>query len=149
MIIPEDTIMNLTKLKEQLLELGKKVGLQVQEETAKQITLHSEITAKNYFENSIYLRTTIYESGTWHLFLTFDEMERTYDKFYLINNFNTEHPWFKAYISNINNKDFLDLHYAALTLKDETEIINAFGYLLNDLLSEETLKLLKPILISE
>lgn len=141
--------MNLINLKEQLLEMGKKVGLQIQEEDAQSITLHSQITAKDYFENSIYLRVTIYSSGTLHMFLTFDEIERTYDSLYLINNFNAEHPWFKAYIANINDKDFLELHYSSLALKDEPEVINTFGYLLNNLLSEDTLKILKPILIHE
>lgn len=140
--------MNLLNLKEHLLEMGKKVGLQVQEETAQQITLHSQITAKNYFDNSIYLRMTVYESGTLHIFLTFDEMERTYDNLYLINNFNAEHPWFKAYIASINGKDFLELHYSSLSLKDEAEVTNSFGYLLNNILEEETLKLLKAILLS-
>ena len=46
--------MDLIKLKEQLLEMGKRIGLQVQEETAQNITLHSQITAKDYFDNSIY-----------------------------------------------------------------------------------------------
>ena len=45
--------MNLTSLKERLLEFGKTIGLQVQEETKDSITLHSQIVAKDYFENSI------------------------------------------------------------------------------------------------
>ena len=138
--------MNLTRLKEQLLEMGKSIGLQVQEENANNITLHSQITAKNYFDNSIYCRITIFSSGTIHMFLTFDEIERTYDNLYLINNFNAEHPWFKAYIANINDKDFLELHYASLALKDEKEVVNTFGFLLSNLLDEDTLKLLQPII---
>ena len=145
----EVTSMNLTSLKEQLLEMGKKIGLQVQEENAQSLTLHSQIMAKDYFDNSIYCRITIYSSGTLHMFLTFDEIERTYDNLYLINNFNAEHPWFKAYISNINDKDFLELHYSSLALKDEPEVINTFGFLLSNLLSEDTLKILKPILTAE
>ena len=141
--------MNLVKLKEQLLEMGQKIGLQVQEENAESVTLHSQIMAKEYFDNSIYCRLTVFSSGTMHLFLTFDEIERTYDSLYLINNFNAEHPWFKAQIANISDKDFLELHYAAVALKDESDVINSFGFLLNDLLSEETLKNLKPILINE
>ena len=140
--------MNLNKLKEQLLEMGKKIGLQVQEEDAQSLTVHTELVAKDYFDNSIYLRATIYASGTFHLFLTFNEIERTYDNLYLINNFNAEHPWFKAYIANINDKDYLELHYAVLALKDEDEAINTFGFLLNNLLSEDTLKILNPIINS-
>ena len=141
--------MDLIKLKEQLLEMGQKIGLQVQEENAQSLTLHSQILAQDYFDNSIYCRLTVFASGTLHLFLTFDELERTYDSFYLINNFNAEHPWFKAYIANINDKDYLELHYSSVVLKDENDVINTFGFLLNDLLSEETLKNLKPILLSK
>ena len=138
--------MDLIKLKEQLLEMGKKIGLQVQEETKESLTLHSQITAKDYFNNSIYFRLVVFSSGTLHMFLTFDEIERTYDNLYLINNFNAENPWFRAYISNINDKDYLELHYASVALEKEAEVIDSFGFLLNDLLNENTLKYLQPIL---
>ena len=138
--------MDLIKLKEQLLDMGKRIGLQVQEETAQNITLHSQITAADYFDNSIYFRLVVYSSGTLHMFLTFDEIERTYDNLYLINNFNAENPWFKAYITNINDKDYLELHYVALGLEKEAQVLDSFGFLLNDLLSENTLKYLNPIL---
>ena len=140
--------MNLTKVKEQLLEMGKSIGLQVQEENAQNISLHSQITAKDYFDNSIYCRITIFDSGTFHMFLTFDPMEKTYDNLFLINHFNAEHPWIKAYIDNINDKDYLELHYSALSLKDEREVVDTFGYMLNNLLREDTLKLLQPIITS-
>ena len=83
------------------------------------------------------------------MFLTFDEIERTYDNFYLINNFNAEHPWFKAYIVNVNDKDFLELHYATLSLEKEAQVLDTFGFLLNDLLIDNTLKFLNPILHGE
>lgn len=137
--------MNLTSLKEQLLKNGEKIGLSVHEETAQYISLHAEITAKAYFDDSIYCRITVYESGTFHMFLTFYEIERTYENFYLINNFNAEHPWLKAYIANINGKDFLELHHSALELKDEKEVVDTVGYLLTNILEEATLNLLQPI----
>lgn len=141
--------MNLTKLKEQLLEMGEKIGLQVEEETAESLTLHSQITAKEYFDNSIYFRIVTFSSGTMHLFLTFDVIERSYDNLYLINTFNENSPWFKAYITNLNDKDYLELHYTAIGLENENEVLNACGFLLNDLLSENNLKYLNPILQSQ
>ena len=141
--------MNLTSLKERLLEFGKTIGLQVQEETKESITLHSQIVAKDYFDNSIYCRLVIFSSGTFHLFLTFDEIDRTYDKLYLINTFNEDNPWFKAYINNINDKDFLELHDAGISMQEEQQIINIFGFLLTELLSEGTLRYLTPILNNE
>ena len=138
--------MDLIKLKEQLLAMGKGIGLQVQEETAESLTLHSQITAKDYFDNSIYFRLVVFASGTLHIFLTFNEMERTYDNLFLINNFNAENPWFRAYIANINDKDYLELHYASVSLEKEADVLDSFGFLLNNLLSEDTLKYLRPIL---
>ena len=138
--------MNLNSLKESLLEMGKSIGLQVQEEDAQSITLHSQITAKQYFDNSVYFRLVVFSSGTRHLFLTFDEIERSYDNLYLINNFNDKNPWFRAYITNINDKDFLELHYTSISLSGEKEVLDTVGYLLNELLKENTLQYLKPIL---
>ena len=141
--------MNLTNLKEQLLKFGEKIGLQVHEEKADQITLHTQITAKDYFINSVYCRFVAYQSGTIHLFLTFDVIESTYDNLYLINAFNENNPWFRAYITNIKDRDYLELHYAAVGLNHENEAIDTFGFLLNELLNEPVLKYLKPILNGE
>ena len=141
--------MNLTNLKEQLLKFGEKIGLQVHEEKADQITFHTQITAKDYFINSVYCRFVAYQSGTIHLFLTFDVIESTYDNLYLINAFNENNPWFRAYITNIKDRDYLELHYAAVGLNHENEAIDTFGFLLNELLNEPVLQYLKPILNGE
>lgn len=140
--------MNLNNIKEQLLKSGEKIGLQVDEETATSVTLHSEITAKEYFKNSVYFQVVTYASGTLHIFLTFDELERTYDTLYLINAFNEANPWFKAYITNINDKDFLELHYSAIDLEKEEQVVDTVGFLLKELLREDTIKYLKPLLES-
>lgn len=141
--------MNLNLVKEQLLKIGSKIGLQVEEEDAQKITLHTDIQAKEYFDNSVYFKLVVFSSGTLHLFLTFDEIESTYDNLYLINAFNSENPWFRAYISNINDKDYLELHYASIAIENEQSVVDVVGYLLNELLSENTLKYLKPILDSD
>ena len=132
-----------------MLKLGEKIGIQVHEEDANSLTLHSQITAKEYFINSVYCRFVAFSSGTIHLFLTFDVIERTYDNLYLINAFNENNPWFRAYITNIHDRDYLELHYTSVGLANEDEAIDTFGFLLNDLLSENTMKYLKPILDGE
>ena len=149
MMLYRGAYMNIINVKEQLLKMGQKIGLQVEEETAQSVTLHTELNAKEYFKNSIYFKVVIFSSGTVHMFLTFDEIESTYDKLYLINAFNSENPWFKAYIANINDKDYLELHYSAIALENDNQVIDTFGYLLNELLNEQTLKYLKPILENE
>ena len=138
--------MNLTAIKERLLELGAKLNLKVEEETADSLTFGTEITAKPHFENSIYFQIVVYRAGTLHVFFTFNEIERTYDNLFLINNFNSENPWFRAYITNLNGKDFLELHYVGINLETEDETVNTITYLLGDLLKDNILKHLKPIL---
>lgn len=137
--------MNLTIVKEELLKIGESVGFKVHEETAEQLTIHAQITAKGHFSN-VYFRVVVYESGTLHMFMTFHQIEKTYDNLFLINAFNSESPWFRAYISNINDKDYLELHYASFLLETEKEVSTTVVYLLQELLNENTLKYLKPIL---
>lgn len=141
--------MNLNKIKEQLLKIGNKIGLQVEEETKDSLTVHAELVAKDYFDNPVYFRLVVFSSGTLHMFLTFDEIEKTSDNLFLINAFNAENPWFKAYIINLNDKDYLELHYTAIALEQENEVIDSVGFLLNEILKEETLKYLHPILDSQ
>ena len=142
-------MINLNSLKNQILELGQKIGLQVQEEDAKSVTLHATITAPDYFIDSIYLRLVVFSSGTMHMFLTFNEIEKTYERFFAINNYNADSPWFKAYIVNINGKNFFELHYSSAALKGEQEVLDTFSFLLGDLLSDNSLKHLRPILKDE
>lgn len=142
-------MINLNSLKNQILELGQKIGLQVQEEDAKSITLHATITAQDYFTDSIYLRLVVFTSGTMHMFLTFNNIEMTYEKLFAINNYNADSPWFKAYIVNINGKNFFELHYSSVALKGEQEVLDTFSFLLGDLLNENSLKHLRPILKDE
>ena len=129
--------MNLTKLKEQLLKMGEKINLEVEEETSEQLIVHSYLTAKDYFRNSIYFRLVVFSSGTFHVFFTFDEVERTYDNLYILNTFNANNAWFRAYISNINEKDFLELHYTAFNINQESDVVDTVGYLLTELLEAE------------
>lgn len=137
--------MNLTIVKEKLLKLGESIGLKVHEETAEQLVLDTHMTAKNYFSSSVYLRLVVYQSGTLHLFLTFNELAQTYENLFAINAFNAENPWFRAYITNIGGKDFLELHYVAFSLPSEEETSSTLSYLLGDLLTDETMHYLKPL----
>jgi len=138
--------MNLEKVREQLLKLGEKVALTVDEETSDKLVLHTELVAKSYFKDTVYFRIVVFKRDTLHVFFTFDEIEKTYDNLFLINKFNSDNPWFRAYIVNLNDKDFLELHYVTFSLETEKQVTDTIGYLLNDLLSETTLKYLNPIL---
>ncbi|NLZ15437.1 MAG: hypothetical protein GXY27_01965 [Erysipelotrichaceae bacterium] len=141
--------MDLNNLKQKLLKLGEKIGLQVQEHNQDVLMLHTAIVAKDYFPEAVYCRLVAYESGTIHLFLTFNEAEKTTDRLFIINNFNENNPWFKAYITAINDKYYLELHYSAYGLNEEDEAVEAFGFMLNALLEQTTVEHIKAILANE
>ena len=138
--------MNLTKVKDQLLTMAKQISLEVEEETKEKITLHAYLNAVHYFKNSIYFRIVVFASGTLHVFFTFDEVERTYDNLYIVNTFNAENPWFRAYIGNINGNDYLELHYTAVSMEKENEVTDTVGYLLTEILEEDNVKYINSIL---
>ena len=138
--------MNLAKLREKLLETGAKIGFQVENETSKELTMHAELVASKYFKNPVYLRMVFFASGTIHVFLTFDKIEKTYDNFFLINKLNEENPWFRGYIVNVNNADYLELHYVAVDVEVEEQAIDTVGFLLNEVLAESIQQYLRPIL---
>ena len=138
--------MNLAKLREKLLETGAKIGFQVENETSKELTMHAELVASKYFKKAVYLRMVFFASGTIHVFLTFDKIEKTYDNFFLINRLNEENPWFRAYIVNLNNDDYLELHYVAVDIEKEEQAMDTVAFLLNEVLEESIQQYLRPIL---
>lgn len=138
--------MDLKVVREQLLTMGERIGMKLQEEDGQKLIVHAQLQAKDYFDNVIYLRIVVFATGTMHMFLTFDPLEKTYDNLFLVNTLNAENPWFRAYITNINDKDYLELHYTGITIEKEESITDVVGYLLNELLNENTFKYLSPIL---
>ena len=138
--------MNLTKLRDQLLTMGKQINLQVEEQTKDKLTVHAELTAKQYYKNSVYFRVVAFASGTLHVFFTFDEVEATSDNLYIINRFNSENAWFRAYVGNINGSDYLELHYVAVSIEKENQVTDTVGYLLGEILQDDNVKYINSIL---
>lgn len=138
--------MLLNRVKRLLLESGKNLGLEVEKEDADSIKLSATINAEKYFDDSIYYTILVYKSGTVHITYTFDEVSKTFDNYELVNEFNDNNSWFKAYITEIKGKCFLKFHYAAVEVADEKAVDELCDFLLNELISDDTLEYLKPIL---
>ena len=108
------------------------------------VILTASITAKKY-AGGIYIKMLCYDSGTLHCFATFDEIERTPRVYSMINDFNDNNSWFSAYISPINNKEFLQLHYSVIdTDNTDCAIYNAKRFF--ELLTDDSIaKRLTPL----
>ncbi len=105
----------------------------------------SNITAKSYFDDSIYIRIISYDSGTLHVFMTFDRLDPTLNALTYINTFNACNAFFKGYVSEKKGGKYFELHFAAFDMRDEQAVVNQISFSLNELLSDNTLKNLKPI----
>ncbi len=105
----------------------------------------SNITAKKHFDDSIYIRIINYDSGTLHVFMTFDRLDKTLNALSYINTFNACNAFYKGYISEKKGGNYFELHFAVFGLTNESAVVNQITFSLDELLSENTLKHLKPI----
>lgn len=114
---------------------------------AEKVEFTADITAEAYFDDSVYIDIIAYRSGTYHVFFTFDSIQPTFDALVACNNFNQASAFFSAYIVKRGETFFLELHYSGAgfdgTLEDDMAENISFG--LNELLSDATLKYLKPL----
>ena len=121
------------------------VEVTLKEATANVYRINMQLVADKYFDDGIFVSLTIYASGTLHIFFTFDQLEKNITSYELINEFNDNNSWFKAYITTINNNNFLELKYTNCCGDSVDEAIDQTQHAFDQLLDETVLKLLKPL----
>ena len=109
------------------------------------IRFTADVTLKKYYKDGIFISCTVYTGGTMHIFFTFDHLDENLNTLHLLNEFNDNSSWFKAYITQKGDKKYLELHYAAVGPDDEAEAADNFGFILRQLMSDTTVKYLSPL----
>lgn len=137
--------MDLNRFYELFTEGWSHIEFEISEQEDEYIAFSCELNAEDYFENSIYVRVRAYDTGSLHVFLTFDEINATERAKNLINDFNENNPWFNAYITSGENQ-FLELHFSNICADDEEHCADVLNFALGQLLEENTLQYLKPLL---
>jgi hypothetical protein len=108
------------------------------------ITVTASVTTKSY-DDGIFIKIVAYESGTLHCFAVFDKIDRSTRVYELLDEFNASNSWFSAYISRINDKEFLELHYAVIKCEDTMNAVYNVQRFFDYLVDEDTVKKLKPL----
>ena len=108
------------------------------------ITITASVTTKSY-DDGIFIRIVAYESGTLHCFAVFDKIERSTRVYELLDEFNASNSWFSAYISKINDKEFLELHYAVIKCENTMNAVYNVERFFDYLVDEDIVKKLKPL----
>lgn len=121
------------------------INFEVTENTADVIRFKANITAKKYFSDDVLLRVVSYKSGTYHVFFTFDQLDKNLRSYEAINEFNDNVSFFQGYISEKKGGDFFELHASSIVEASEDEIGDAICYIINQLLDDDVLKYLQPI----
>ena len=137
--------MDLATFYNRFCESWEHVEVDLKEATGNVYRFNMNLTAEKYFDDGIYVSITAYASGTLHVFFTFDKIERNITVYNLINELNDNNSWFKAYITTINNTDYLELKFANICGDDVENMLDCAQHAFDELLSEGTLKLLKPL----
>ena len=138
--------MNIYKVYTLLTDEWPNINFEIEDESDERLVLTAETSAKNLFDDEILIRVVIYSSGTNHVFFVLDQLEPSLKAYQLINDFNENQSWAKAYImESSSGKHYLKIHYAFLNSSDEQDASDSISYALDDLVSDETLQDLKPL----
>ena len=105
----------------------------------------ADISAEKYFDDGIYARCTCYASGVYRVQLVFDSIGRDLTSLQMVNDFNENLAWFKAFVSHRGQKDFLELEYFGRDADTPEKMAASITKMLIQPLEEDTLKYLIPL----
>lgn len=133
--------MNLSNAEATLKEeLNKKFGLDFE---YKMIDGHleakNEITIKG-FDDGIYCQFRLYESGVVSYCFTFDKIEMTGRVMVLVNNFNANFPFLKAYLEN----GYLRIDHVVYNMRNE-DLGEYTSGIMSEIISDKCKKYLTPL----
>ena len=123
-----------------------KVTFDVAEQTDTKLVLTaSEVSAAKYFDDDIYVRVVCYDSGTLHVFFTFDQLRLDSLTSRLINDFNDNVPFLKALVTTIKDKQYLQIHAVNVGCESERVVASTVSFFFGELLDDTTLEFLTPL----
>jgi hypothetical protein len=95
-----------------------------------------------WFDDDILVIFIGYKGGSFLIKFVLDKLESSKNNLELINTYNQNVSWFKAFI---DLKKYLCFEHIVFDLNDEITLIMIVGHLFEAFMQEENLKFLKPI----
>ena len=109
------------------------------------IAFSCSVTSEQNFDDGVYVRIIAYQSGTLHVFFTFDKLDKNLNNYELLNEFNCNSSFLKGYIDDINGKNFLKFHFLSTDITSEDTLCEDVVFAFDQLLADKTLQYLKPL----
>ena len=106
--------MNALKVYEKVASDYQHLDFELDNDSTNEKTIFTANITCDEYDDEIYVKVIVYNSGSIHVFFTFDKIEVSLKTLLMINTFNDETSWLKAYITEINNNNYLELHMASL-----------------------------------
>jgi hypothetical protein len=101
----------------------------------------ASITFKS-FDDTVLFQILVWENGAASVQFIFDKLEENEETLKLVNKANNSIRLFKSWI---RDDGYFIMEHAILTNKNETEFLDNVNFLIDTLLNEESVAVLKPI----
>lgn len=137
--------MNALKVYEKVASDYQHLDFELDNDSTNEKTIFTANITCDEYDDEIYVKVIVYNSGSIHVFFTFDKIEVSLKTLLMINTFNDETSWLKAYITEINNNNYLELHMAFPNSTNDDEASSNISFALENLLNESVINLLRPI----
>lgn len=135
--------MNVEKLKKLIIKEWSKLTFDIKQKD-NYLELIANVTTQS-FDDDVRVEVDLYPDGLLFITFVFDSIDRTQTAYRLINDFNDNVAYLKAFITTRNNTDYLCLEYMAYDVVTEENGLTIFNAMLTKLVNDKTLKYLKPL----
>ena len=136
--------MNLKKAVKTLGRVFKEWGLDFTvtlEADKDRVRATNELTIDGH-DDHVFADFRFYDGGAAEYLFTFDKLERNAETLALVNSFNEEIPWFKAYIDD----EYLRLSHVVCNLTEDN-LADYTSHILSDLVDEDVKAKLIPLTV--
>lgn len=117
------------------------LSFKISEVDDEKIIFISENNTTETYDDDIYIKVVLFKSGYFHVFLTFDKLEKNFYNYDLINEYNATSATGSAYI---RSDDFLELHYND-TGADEVDAAKSICIYCTDIFNDDVKEHLLPL----
>lgn len=114
---------------------------EIKEVTDDKIIFISEHVSCDDYDDDVYMKIVAFKSGYFHVFLTFDKLEKNFYNYDLINEFNAASSTGSAYI---REDGYLELHYNDTGVDDRDAADSICNYL-TDIFNDDVKEYLLPL----
>lgn len=137
-------MVKFNKIVDYVLKNYSNVCFEYRVENGEVLKLEASIVAPD-IKGYVFTIISVYDDGEVEFELVYDEINKCFEVYNIINDFNYNSGFIKAYIMENKNGNFLKLFYKSTIIPNEKNIFETIDKMLYELSSDNTLKLLEDL----